>query len=65
MKDLLKWCLRFFRIDWLKVRMSFEGPPGMGFEILLRIDWLMAGMSFEDPPGISFEIFLRMDWLMA
>ncbi len=27
----------FFQIDWLMARLSFEGPPGMGFEILLRL----------------------------
>ena len=41
-------------------RLSFEGPPGIGFEIFLRMDWLMARLSFEGTPVIGFEIFLRL-----
>ena len=45
--------------------MSWVGPPGVGFEILLGIDSLMAKLSFERFRGMGFEILLRLDWLMA
>ena len=30
------------RIVWLMARLSFDDPPGIGFEILLRVYCLMA-----------------------
>ena len=47
----------FLTIDWLMARLSFESPPGIGFEILLNIHWLMARLSFEGPPAMGFEVF--------
>ena len=44
-------------VDLLMAQLSLEGPPGIGFKILLRIDWLMARLRFEGPPGIRFEIY--------